>query len=133
MSHLTIDAASETPVYVQIMDQLRAFIREGSLPPGAALPPVRQLAADLELNPNTVAKAYTLLEQEGSVRTAARRGTFVAEGGSESALRATDRRLREAIDRVVERANHLNLGPEDVLAAVKERLALDPAGPISEE
>lgn len=125
MMRVTIDTASDTPVYAQIIDQLRALVREGNLSPGTALPSVRQLAADLEVNPNTIARAYTWLEQEGILRTAARRGTFVAEGASASASRATDRRLDEAIERVIEQAGLLNLGPRDILAAMERRLAGD--------
>lgn len=120
---VTIDTASDTPVYAQIIDQLRALVREGTLGPGTALPSVRQLATDLEVNPNTIARAYTGLEQEGVLRTVTRRGTFVAEGASDSASRATDRRLDEAIERVIEQASLLNLGPRDIIAAMERRLA----------
>jgi GntR family transcriptional regulator len=126
MTHVSVDTRSETPVYAQIMDQLRALVREGTLRPQAPLPPVRQLAADLEVNPNTIAKAYTLREREGVVRTAPRRGTFVADGGVNLAVRATDRRPDEAIDRVIEQAAHLSLGPQDILAAMERRLAHGP-------
>lgn len=125
MTHVIVDTTSETPVYTQIMDQLRALVREGSLEAGAALPSVRQLAGDLEVNPNTVARAYRLLEREGILRTASRRGTFVANGASRFARRASDRQLDEAIERVIERATHLKLDSRDVLAAVKRRLAAD--------
>ena len=77
---LTVDASSETPIYVQIMDQIRARVRDGALLAGTPLPSVRQLAGDLEVNPNTVAKAYALLEHEGVLLTRSRRGVFVAEG-----------------------------------------------------
>lgn len=127
MIRVSVDVSSGTPVYVQIMDQVHALVREGALQAGASLPSVRQLAADLEVNPNTIAKAYTLLEREGTVRTIARRGTFVAEGAPGSSTRATDRRLDEAITRVIERAEYLNLGSEEVLAALQRRLARRPS------
>lgn len=132
---VSIDTRSETPVYVQIMDQLRALIREGVLDVEASLPSVRRLATDLEVNPNTIARAYRTLEAEGVVRTAPRRGTYVAEGGADRAVRAIDRRLDEAIDRVIEQARDLRLGPREVLAAMERRLAGDtPAGgPSGEE
>jgi GntR family transcriptional regulator len=134
MTHVIVDTRSETPVYVQIMDQLRALIREGALRPGMALPPVRQLATELEVNPNTIAKAYTLLHREGVVETVSRKGTFVAAKGPGSAARATDRRLDEAIDRVIEQAAHLNLDPQDIVAALELRLARSSsAGPSRDE
>lgn len=122
MKLLTIDTASDLPVYQQITDQVRALVRDGALPPETALPSVRQLAADLELNPNTIARAYTMLEQQGILRTVRRRGTFVADGGPDSAVHATDRRLDEAIDRVIEQAGHLNLGSRELLEAMERKL-----------
>ena len=59
------------------MLQIRAAITGGELALGASLPPIRQLASDLDVNPATVAKAYQILEKDGIIRTAGRRGTFV--------------------------------------------------------
>jgi GntR family transcriptional regulator len=74
---LEIDVRSPIPVYEQIVSQIQRAVADGALEPDAALPPIRQLAKDLDLNPATVAKAYLLLEKDGIVRTAGRRGTFV--------------------------------------------------------
>jgi GntR family transcriptional regulator len=74
---LEIDDRSPTPVYQQIVLQIRGAIAGGALSRGAPLPPIRQLAIDLEVNPATVAKAYQMLERDGIIRTAGRRGTFV--------------------------------------------------------
>lgn len=74
---LQIDDLSPTPVYEQIVLQIRGAIAGGALALGAPLPPIRQLALDLEVNPATVAKAYQMLERDGIIRTAGRRGTFV--------------------------------------------------------
>lgn len=80
---LEIDLLSPVPVYEQILLQIRAAITGGELALGASLPPIRQLASDLEVNPATVAKAYQILEKDGIIRTAGRRGTFVhTEAGS---------------------------------------------------
>ncbi|MGD8150826.1 GntR family transcriptional regulator [Ornithinimicrobium sp. Y1694] len=72
-----IDESLPTPVYQQIVDQVVAAIRGGVLVPGEKLPSVRQLAADAGLAPNTVAKAYRQLEEEGHVATRGRGGTVV--------------------------------------------------------
>lgn len=122
MRILVVDLQSATPVYVQIQDQIRARVGDGSLPPGTPLPPVRQLAADLRLNPNTVAKAYLLLEREGILRTLRRRGTFVADGGPGNARLAADRRFDDALEHTLEEASRLGLRPSDVLDAVRRRL-----------
>jgi len=74
---LEINTLSALPVYEQIVAQVRKAVADGSLEPGSALPPIRQLARDLDLNPATVAKAYQLLEKDGVLETAGRRGTFV--------------------------------------------------------
>lgn len=123
MNLIMVDPASEMPVYVQIMDQIRAQVRDGVLTQGTPLPAVRQLAGDLEINPNTVAKAYALLEQEGVLRTRARRGVFVAHAGARRAADATDRRLEDAVARVVEEGRSLGLDRNQILDAMARRLA----------
>lgn len=75
----TIDPDSDRPVFDQLREQIADQVRRGSLPAGTALPTVRGLAADLGLAPNTVARTYRLLEQDGLVVTAGRRGTTVAD------------------------------------------------------
>jgi len=75
---LEIDLDNHTPPYRQIRDQIDGLIVTGALAEGTRLPPVRQLASDLELAANTVARAYRELEQHGLISTRGRRGTFVA-------------------------------------------------------
>lgn len=72
-----IDLDSRVPPYRQIRDRVVTLVADGDLPEGFRLPPVRQLAADLGLAANTVARAYRELEQEGVIATRGRRGTFV--------------------------------------------------------
>lgn len=132
MNTISIDPASETPIYVQIMDQIRARVRDGVLAQETPLPAVRQLANDLEVNPNTVAKAYALLEREGVLRTRARRGVFVAAGGRGHAAHAADRRLESAIERVIEEGRSLGLSRSEILQATARRLeAPDSSGGTS--
>ncbi len=75
----TIDAESAVAPYEQLRSQITEQVRRGELSGGDPLPPVRRLAADLGLAPNTVARAYKELEQDGFVVTGGRRGTVVAE------------------------------------------------------
>lgn len=77
-----LDPLSATPPYEQIRAQVVAAVRTGALLPGARLPTVRALAGDLDLAPNTVARAYRELEQAGVVKTLGRRGTFVEASGT---------------------------------------------------
>jgi GntR family transcriptional regulator len=121
MPVLEIDARSQVPLYEQIMDRVRALVREGDLHPGDPLPPVRQLAADLEINSNTVARAYGLLEREGIVRTAGRRGTLIAETARLIASETTTSRLEAAIDRVLEAAVHLHVDLEEIVTVLRRR------------
>lgn len=126
MPHMVIDTRKDTPVYVQIMDQVRARVRDGELEPGSPLPSVRQLAAELELNPNTVAKAYSLLEREGIIRTRRRRGTFVAASALESAAEALERRLDRVVGRLIEETAHLGVETGELIRALKRRLDAGP-------
>lgn len=78
MSDLVVDADSATPVYRQIVEQVRYLIEGGGLSPGERLPPVRRLADNLGVNRNTVAKAYTALRELGLIETRGASGTTVA-------------------------------------------------------
>src|ERR1700735_589777 len=73
-----LDLHSGMPVYRQIMDQVRGGIASGALTPGDQLPTVRQLAVDLEINPNTVVRAYRELEFGGLIDTQQGTGTFIS-------------------------------------------------------
>jgi len=79
MSNIDLDLKSKVPIYIQIRDQLRLLIATGELKQGDQMPPVRDLAGDLLINPNTVSKAYQDLEREGYIHTRRGMGTFVTE------------------------------------------------------
>lgn len=74
---LAVDTASRVPPYEQLRAQIASLVSDGSLLPGTRLATVRQMAADLGLAPNTVARAYRELEADGVIETRGRRGTFV--------------------------------------------------------
>jgi GntR family transcriptional regulator len=77
---ITIDERLPEPVFSQLIAQIREAVRSGQLKPGAPLPAIRQLAVDLQINPNTVAKAYRLLERDAVIETGPR-GSFVHRDG----------------------------------------------------
>src|SRR5262245_49098286 len=84
---ISIDVNDAVPVFAQLINQVREAVRRGELKPGAPLPPIRQLAADLQINPNTVAKAYRLLERDAVIETRGRSGSFVhAQGKKHSRI-----------------------------------------------
>jgi len=100
---IVVDMNAPEPVYDQIVKQIRDRIKTGRLKPGAPLPTVRQLARDLVVNRNTVARAYKILEDQGVIRTAGRKGTFVGPNATREAAKVTARHAQRAMSRVIER------------------------------
>jgi GntR family transcriptional regulator len=112
---------SGKPVYLQLVDQVKAAVASGAARPGDPLPSIRPLAEDLRVNRNTVAKAYAELEGQGVIETAAGRGCFIS--GRSTTLRK-DARLRlltDEIDQAVVQAHHLQVGRADFLRLAAER------------
>jgi GntR family transcriptional regulator len=102
MLRFSVDSRSPTPIYAQLDRSIRAAIATGELEPGGKLPTVRQLAVDLAVNANTVAKVYAQLERDGILETRRGVGTFVRESPSPQAARAhRERELRELIRRFI--------------------------------
>ena len=89
--YLTIDPSNGNPVYLQIMEQIKRGVAIGIFEVGKAIPPIREIALELRVNPNTVAKAIKELEHEGIVKTFVGRGTFITE----KALSLTNERNME--------------------------------------
>lgn len=119
---IAIDPEADQPVYRQIIDSLRRAAAEGRLAPGTALPSIRQLAADLGINPNTASKAYLLLEQEGLIHGRRRRGYFLAEEAAARASAGEKTRLQEAVRRLVREGRDLGLSQSDLLQALATEL-----------
>jgi GntR family transcriptional regulator len=102
MPTFVVDSTSATPIYAQLDRSIRAAIATGELGVGAQLPTVRQLAVDLAVNANTVARVYAQLERDGMLETRRGVGTFVRESPSPQAARAhRERELRELIQRFI--------------------------------
>ena len=76
--YITIDEADKRPIYLQVVDEIKGLVARGELEPGVALPPVRQVAADLGVNLNTIAAAYRELQREGLVVVRHGAGAFVS-------------------------------------------------------
>jgi len=104
-----IDNASDRPVYLQIIDQVKRDIAIGRLLREERLPTVRQLAQQLAINPNTIAKAYRQLEQEGIIVTKAGAGAFVASLDSNLSKTVRKRIICDQIERVVVDAFHMQI------------------------
>ncbi len=114
--------SSGTPVYLQLVDQVKAAVASGALRAGETLPSIRPLAEDLRVNRNTVAKAYSELENQGVIETIAGKGCFVRETSSPLRKAARLERLAEVIDQAVTQAHHLMVSKADFLALAEERL-----------
>ena len=103
-----IDLMSRTPIYEQLYRKVTQLIHKGILKEKDKLPSVRSLAGDLGVNPNTVAKAYTLLERDGIIYSLAGRGSFVAKSDTplaqEHLLGDFDTAARHALDTGIDSA-----------------------------
>jgi GntR family transcriptional regulator len=117
-----VTPGSEQPIYAQIVAQVEAAVARGELRPGDRLPPVRRLAEDLVVNPNTVAKAYRQMELSGLIVTGRGAGSTVADPALRD-IRARDLALLgERLDSVIGRALALGLDAEAVRKLFEERL-----------
>jgi GntR family transcriptional regulator len=118
---LDINPRLSTPVYQQIVDGIKEAVALGILAAGERMPTVREMAAELALNPNTVAKAYQRLEQEGIIVTMRSRGTFVADRSSVD-LDFAQKKLNVQIEKVLIEAYHLGLNREQIEQLFAESL-----------
>lgn len=115
-----LDSSTGVPFYRQIIDQVLLAVGDGRLKPGTQLPTVRQLAVDLSVNLNTVAKAYREMEIRGIVQTQQGTGTFIAaRTGAKS--REKRKALQDLLDRLLANAEALGVPLEDVVEALVER------------
>lgn len=117
-----VHPSSGVPLYLQIESQLKNAIAAGALKPGDALLPVRKLAAELRINPNTVARAYQNLERDGVIRTVPGGGSYVAENTPGLLKSEKLRRLRPSAMQLAVEGTQLRLTQEDILKLVKESL-----------
>jgi GntR family transcriptional regulator len=122
---IKLDFRSKTPIYVQIIDRVKHGIASGDLQPGDQLPPIRDLAAELDVNFTTVARAYRLLDEEGLISTQHGRGTYILprpKGQADDALRRED--LARLARHFLNEAARLGYGPTEVEEIVKDNLYL---------
>ena len=111
---ISIDPASGLPIYVQIVNQIKTGIAMGRLLPEDPLPSVRQLAVELSVNPNTVARAYLDLEYEGVIYKRQGAGTFVSGQGVEMSKNERRKVLSELIEKALVEGVNLGLQEEEL-------------------
>jgi GntR family transcriptional regulator len=118
---ITINVTDGVPIYRQIVNQVKYLVASGLLRPGEELPPIRTLALQLKVTPNTIVKAYGELEIAGVVQKRQGSGTFVSEGRQKLALRERRRVIEQRIDALLAEAHQLNFSADDLLRMVQER------------
>ena len=120
---ITINVADGVPIYRQIVNQVKYLAASGLIRAGEELPPIRTLALQLKVTPNTIVKAYHELEISGVVQKRHGSGTFVSDARPQLALRQRRRVIEQRIDALLAEAHQLNFTTDDVLRLVRERKA----------
>ena len=115
-----LDMQSGVPLYRQLIDQVQAAIAAGLLVPGDQLPTVRQVAVDLEINPNTVMRAYREMEIRGILDTQQGTGTFVAECQVKHSKDERHRQLSQLVTEFVSRAGSAGFKVNELLEALRQ-------------
>lgn len=121
--HIQISLTDGVPIYRQIVNQVKYLIASGQLQPDEELPPIRTLAKQLLINPNTVASAYRELETEGVVYKRRGAGTYVAEFKSTLARKAQRKILADRADALLTEARQLGFDFDAVVGLLRERHA----------
>jgi GntR family transcriptional regulator len=112
---IRINNASDRPVYQQIIDQIKRDIALGRLIKNEKLPTVRQLAGQIAINPNTIAKAYRQLERQGIIVTKAGAGAFVANLDSNLSRSVRKKVISEELERIAVDAYHMQIDSQTLL------------------
>jgi GntR family transcriptional regulator len=116
---ISIDPHDATPIYAQLERALRAAIATGRMQPGDQLPTVRQLAVELRVNANTVARVYAELERAGVIETRRGVGSFISATPAEARPpREHERRLRAFVTRVLADADAAGFTVDEIAAAL---------------
>ena len=118
---IQINAQDGTPIYQQIVDQVKYLVAAGRMQAGDEMPPIRVLADDLTINPNTVARAYLELERAGVVYKRQGSGTYIAEVHSVLSRREKVKVLTKRADSLLTDALHLGVEFDDVVELLRDR------------
>src|SRR6185369_3489644 len=115
---LQINFKSGKPVYLQVVDQIKAAAASGVVQSGEPLPSIRPLAEELRVNRNTIAKAYGELESQGVIETIPGKGCFVKANNSPLKKEVRRKLLEGEIDQVIVQAHHLQVGQQEFVEMV---------------
>jgi GntR family transcriptional regulator len=126
---IKLNFRSEMPIYLQIVEQIETMLLAGELKPGDQLPTVRQLAAELDVNFNTVARSYRLLDESGQISTQQGRGTYILDLPGESVQqRLRQEELQVLTQRFLWEVARLGISPEDVKREIEVQMYTWQAG-----
>lgn len=115
-----IDQRNRTPIYEQLIENVKEYIIKGLLDSGEKLPSVRELAKMMTLNPNTVQKAYRELERQGVIVVLRGKGTFVAEDYTKKRSDEGMLKLKDLFKKAVIEAKYLSLNEDDIQKLLRE-------------
>ncbi|MBL8819142.1 MAG: GntR family transcriptional regulator [Planctomyces sp.] len=118
---IRINAHDGVPIYLQVVQQIRYLVAAGRLEPGDELPPIRGLAEQLTVNPNTIARAYRELEVAGIVEKRRTAGTYVTDQGSPLARRERTKILTERIDQLLAESTQMGFELDEVIRLLQQR------------
>jgi GntR family transcriptional regulator len=121
--HIELSLRDGVPIYRQIVNQVRYLIASGQLDVGAELPPIRSLAEQLQITPNTIVKAYDTLHAEGLLVKRQGAGTYVSDLASPIRKSEQRRILTQRADALLAEARQLNFSYDDVLELLDKRQA----------
>ena len=123
LENIQLDFRSGTPIYTQIVEQVKQQVISGELTPGDQLPTVRALALELRVNFNTVARAYRLLDEAGIISTQQGRGTYILDEPSPERTDKLRQQVLEALTRdYLSEAYRLGCSPDEISEALREQL-----------
>jgi GntR family transcriptional regulator len=111
---LRIDTSDGTPIYLQIVDQIKRGVAVGRIKPEEPLPSVRQLALDLTINPNTVARAYLELEHDGVIYKRQGQGTFVSAQAMDASQRERNRIIGALFEKAIIEAINFGMSGQEI-------------------
>ena len=119
--YLQIDPSDGNPIYLQIIEQVKKAIALGVFEVGKPIPTIREIALELTVNPNTVAKAIKELEREGFLKTYVGKGSFVTEKSSEINKKEGTEKVMKIIEQFIKDAEWLGLDKDNVLKLLEEK------------
>jgi GntR family transcriptional regulator len=121
---IKIETSSFTPLYEQVKGGIKRRISLGDLRPNETLPSIRDLAEELLINPNTVARAYRELESEGFIYTRKGKGSYVTDNSTALVQKEREFLLNQVLDRAISEARGLRLSPEQIKRVFEQRIDL---------